>query len=212
MYIPKHFKLDDQQQILDFVARNNFGLLVSRCQHEPSGVQVAHMPFLLDQDRHCLYGHLAKANPQCQTLAEYTQVLAVFPGPHAYISPRWYEDQNQVPTWNFSAVHITGKVTIVDMASSLQVVSDLSDFHETGRSNPWSVAELEEKKLQALLKAIVSFRVDIQSIEAKAKMSQNKSLKDRHTVMAGLITSDTGQSLSADTAAMMAAYEEQLKS
>src|ERR1700759_3803266 len=106
MYVPSHFAETDLATLHDFIERYSFGLLVSQVDGQPFGT---HLPFLLDRSapHGTLIGHMARANPHWQSLREQP-ALVVFAGPHAYISPTWYEAANVVPTWNYTAVHVSG--------------------------------------------------------------------------------------------------------
>ena len=113
MYIPAAFQQTDKTKLHDFIEANSFGLLVSTHGGEPFAT---HLPFLLERDagpHGCLVGHVARANPQWHGLDGQT-VLAVFSGPHAYVSPTWYEAENVVPTWNYVAVHAYGPCRLVE--------------------------------------------------------------------------------------------------
>src|SRR4029079_6378898 len=118
MYIPAAFKETDTNNLFDAIEQHSFGLLVAEINGEPFA---SHLPILLDRTvapHGCLIGHMAGANPQWEQ-AEGKTVLAVFSGPHAYISPTWYESENVVPTWNYVAVHATGPVDLVEGPNEL---------------------------------------------------------------------------------------------
>ena len=179
MYIPKHFAEHDQAEILRFIAANAFGTLVT----VDAGVPFAsHIPFLLEQgDTLTLSGHLAKANPQWQHLATNPQVLAMFQGAHAYVSPTWYEGAG-VPTWNYTAVHVHGKVRVIHDTAWLQAqVERLSHYYEGDTPNAWIPSYTAK-----MLEAIVGFEITIESLQAKYKLSQNRSTADQHRVMQAL--------------------------
>ncbi len=179
MYIPKHFAEHDQADILRFIQANAFGTLVT----VDGGVPFAsHIPFLLEQgDTLTLSGHLAKANPQWQHLAANPQVLAMFQGAHAYVSPTWYAGAG-VPTWNYTAVHVYGKVRVIHDTAWLQAqVERLSHYYEGDTPNAW-IPSYPAK----MLEAVVGFEITIESLQAKYKLSQNRSTVDQHNVIQAL--------------------------
>ena len=198
MYIPQHFAEHDQTEILRFIAANAFGTLVT----VENGVPFAsHIPFLLEQDDTLtLSGHLAKANPQWQHLAANSQVLAMFQGAHAYVSPTWYEGAG-VPTWNYTAVHVYGKVRVIHDADWLrEKVERLSAQYEGSSETAWLPSYPAK-----MLEAIVGFEITIESLQAKYKLSQNRSAADQRNVMQALDASE-GEN-ERGVAALMAKYQ-----
>jgi transcriptional regulator len=183
MYIPQHFAEHDQAEILRFIAAHAFGTLVT----VDAGIPFAsHIPFLLEQgDTLTLSGHLAKANPQWQHLAANPQVLAIFQGAHAYVSPTWYEGAG-VPTWNYTAVHVYGKVRVIHDTAWLQAqVERLSHHYEGDAPNAW-IPSYPAK----MLEAIVGFEITVESLQAKYKLSQNRNAADQGNVIQALQASD----------------------
>ncbi|EAR09990.1 FMN-binding negative transcriptional regulator [Reinekea blandensis] len=177
MYIPKHFRATDRAVIEAFIQQHAFGQLVSQVNDRP---YVTHLPFLLSDDGQTLYAHLARQNPQLDNLGEQT-VMVTFQGPHDYISPSWYE-QPGVPTWNYQAVHVYGTVRRIEDAAELSaLVNQLSVQYEQAQPVPWS-----PQYKAAMLNAIVGIAIDINDIEAKFKLSQNRSDADRQAVIARL--------------------------
>lgn len=147
------------------------------------------MPFLRDGDRVLM--HMARANPHWQQIAPATPALAIVAGPQAYVSPAWYATKREhgrvVPTWNYSAVHLTGRVTVVDDPAWLrELVERLTDRHEQGRDDAWSVDDAPPEYIEKQLRAIVGIELVVERVEAKAKLSQNRSEADRAGVIAGL--------------------------
>ena len=195
MHIPKYFAEHDQAEILRFIAAHAFGTLVT----VDAGVPCAsHIPFLLEQgETLTLSGHLAKANPQWQHLAANPQVLAMFQGAHAYVSPTWYEGTG-VPTWNYTAVHVYGTVRVIHDTAWLKAqVEHLSHYYEGDTPNAWIPAYPDK-----MLEAIVGFEITIESLQAKYKLSQNRSAADQHNVMQALEASSSENERS--VAALMA--------
>jgi transcriptional regulator len=172
MYVPPHFAETDAAKLFDFIEANSFGLLVSQADGPP---YASHLPLLLD--RHagpygCLRGHVARANPQWRTAAGQ-EVLAVFSGPHAYISPTWYESERVVPTWNYVAVHVYGTFRVVEERGELLgIVRDMVRFYERPLPRPWDFDPASEYA-QKMLQGVVGFRVEVTGIEGKWKLGQN---------------------------------------
>ena len=186
MYIPKSFSETDQSKLHAFIEQNSFATLVS----VDGGVCVAsHLPLLLD--RHdgtngLLIGHMARANPQWQQ-ADGQQMLGIFMGPHAYISPTWYEAEKVVPTWNYVAVHVYGTFRLDDKRSRrLEIVRRYVVFYEAAMDPSWSLDNVDDEFIDGLLDAIVGFRIDIERIEGKSKLSQNHDAARRSKAIKGL--------------------------
>jgi transcriptional regulator len=187
MYIPPSFAETDLNTLHDFIESHSFGVLISQGD-EPAA---SHLPFLLDRQREPLgrlIGHMARANPQWRE-ADGRRVLAIFSGPHAYISPSWYEAEQVVPTWNYVAVHVYGTLRLVnDDAAALQIVRDMVARYERGRAQPWRLED-DAEFLGRMVKAIVGFHIDIDRIEGKWKLSQNHPPARRERVSAALLES-----------------------
>lgn len=186
MYIPEHFAERDRDRLFDLMRRNSFAMLVSVRDGVPI---VSHLPLVVepnDGGGGCLYGHFARANPHWQALAGGQHALVVFQGPHSYVSPSWYEDTSNVPTWNYAVVHAEGPVELLrDPAEVLDIVSRLTDIHEGDRDEPWRI-ESAAPHLDKMLSAIVGFRLRIESLQGKFKLSQNRAGADRRGVLEAL--------------------------
>lgn len=190
MYIPNHFSESDQQRIAALIREFGFATLISTT---PDGPQVTHAPVQFDDQRGVLIGHIARANPHSAALQDGNLMLVIFHGPHSYISPTWYLNEDprvpNVPTWNYAAVHVTGSVTRIDNESAKwKIVSDLADQYEAGSTPPWDPRGLDAHASK--LGAIVGFEVAITNIEAKLKLSQNRSTQDQESVIAKLAASE----------------------
>lgn len=201
MYIPTHFDEADKARIATLVRDFGFATLIST---SPEGPQVTHAPLQMDAVRHVLIGHIARANPHAAALQNGASALAIFHGPHSYISPTWYLDENarvpNVPTWNYAAVHISGVVTRIDDAvAKWEIVRDLAAQYEAGSASPWDPRGLDAH--EGKLGAIVGFEIAIEKIEAKLKLSQNRSVRDQENVIAKLAASESSEARG--TAAMM---------
>jgi transcriptional regulator len=185
MYIPAAFEERDPAKLFDFIERNSFGLLVSQTGGEPFAT---HLPLLLDRSagpHGRLIGHLAKANPQGRD-AEGQSVLAVFSGPHAYVSPSWYEADNVVPTWNYVAVHVYGTCHIINDSGVLaDILRDFVRRYESPLPRQWTF-DPSSAYSKKMMNAVVSFHVDITRIEGKWKLNQNRPAEQRGKVEAAL--------------------------
>ena len=190
MYVPNHFAAADADALIQRLARRRAGVLVSV---DADGAPIAtHLPVLWNSETRTISGHIARANPHWR-LGEGRGLL-VLNGPEAYVSPSYYpskaEHGKTVPTWNYEAVHLSGRVEWFDDAARLeQIVSDLSDFHERARAEPWAVGDAPRAYIDALLRGIVGVTLHVDRIEAKRKLSQNKSAADFNGAAEGLSAS-----------------------
>jgi transcriptional regulator len=185
MYIPASFAESDLSSLHDLIEQNSFGLLVSHIDGEPFAT---HLPFLLEREtgpRGCLIGHMARANPHWRQDADQS-VLAVFSGPHAYVSPAWYEADQVVPTWNYVAVHVYGRLELVEEHDALlAIVRNTVRHYERTMPQPWSLAD-SPTFVDRMLAQIVGFRIVIERIEGKLKLSQNQPAERREKVVRAL--------------------------
>jgi transcriptional regulator len=186
IYQPPAFVPRDADASLRLVHDYPFATLVTQTSGE---AQISHLPLLYraaPASPGVLIGHMARANPQWQRFAE-GPTLALFHGPHAYVSPSWYlEPEAAVPTWNYAVVHVrTRAVVVTDREGTLATVNALTQRFESGRARPWAL-QLTGPRLEAMLAAIVAFRLEIERIDVKFKLSQNRSAPDRVRVAAAL--------------------------
>ncbi len=193
--MPRHFAVTDLARIADFVDAAHSATLVTFDGTRPVATLLPviwERPATLgDESYGRLLGHIAVANAQWQTAAPGAEALAIVTGPQAYISPAWYESKARhgrvVPTWNYEVVHLAGAVTFHQDAEWLRdVVTRLTRRHEAGRNHPWAVSDAPPEYINGQLRAIVGVEVAISSVEAKQKLSQNRSVPDRSGVVAGL--------------------------
>lgn len=187
MFVPPAFAETDPEVIDALIDEARLGLLVT---HGPQGLFASHLPFLWDPAARVLIGHLARANPHRERAGE-GEALVVLTGPDAYVSPGWYPskavDGRQVPTWNYEAVHLAGRLEwFADPARLLEVVTRLSDRHEAGRPEPWRVSDAPADYVERLLAGVVGVALHVTTVTAKRKLSQNKPPADRAGVRAGL--------------------------
>jgi transcriptional regulator len=195
MYLPRHFTITDLAQITAFVDRAQSADLVTFDGTKPVSTL---LPVIWDRPDPAvpagfgrLLGHIAIANDQWKTALPGAQALAIVRGPQAYISPSWYESKPRhgrvVPTWNYEAVHLTGTIEFHQDAEWLRsFVTRLTRRHEEAREHPWAVSDAPPEYIDGQLRAIVGVEVTITSVEAKQKLSQNRSELDREGVVAGL--------------------------
>ena len=185
MYVPAHFVQSDLPTLHEFIDEHPFGILISQQDQLPVAT---HLPFLLE--RHTgphgtLIAHVARQNPQWEQFADQ-QLLAIFHGPHAYVSPTWYEAEKVVPTWNYAAVHAYGRVTLIEDADELiDLVQRLTERFESGKPSPWTF-DPTETFVRKMALQIVGFRIEIERIEGKWKLNQNHPVERRRRVIAAL--------------------------
>ena len=205
MYLPPAFEVDDRDALYAIIRDNNFGTLVNQVDGAPF---VTHLPFMIEGD--ALVAHMARANPQWRAFSENTPVLCVFQGPHAYISPGWYDSENMVPTWNYVAVHVRGTPRIVDdPAAAYATQQRLVETQESTLPKPWRLEDEDRERIDGLLRSIVVFEIPIDQICGKAKMNQNRTLADRRGAIAGLRkTGAVGDAAVADYMARQNAEED----
>jgi transcriptional regulator len=193
MYSPAAFRIDDLAELHAQIERTPLATLVTQGEQ---GLQASHLPLLLDPDageQGALLGHFARANPQWRDLAAGAEVLVIFPGASAYVSPGYYpskaRDHKAVPTWNYVSVHAWGRAETFDEPARLrELVGRLSAHHESAQAQPWSLDEAPADYLDAMLRAIVGFELPIQRIAGKRKMSQNQPAENQAGVREALAT------------------------
>ncbi len=186
MYIPKAFREDDYNTLHNLMREYSFATLIT--QHE--GVPFAtHIPFILDSRRGpkgTLQAHMARANPQWHDFNNGQEVLVIFQGPHAYVSPSWYEVELSVPTWNYAVVHAYGIPRLIEDGEELyELLKILIETHEAKFENPWAF-QLPVDYLQKMIRGIVGFEIAITRLEGKFKLSQNRTVSERENVIAAL--------------------------
>jgi transcriptional regulator len=176
LYVPSHFRNEDRENLVEFMRAHAFATLVSS---GAAGLHVSHVPILVDTfgDKVLLRGHVARANPQWEALEGADHVMAIFHGPHAYVSPTWYVTHPSVPTWNYAVVHAQGKARLTDEAELHEIVSELSAFYEAGNKPPWKLSEQPAAYVSSMLGMIVGFEVEVERIEGKFKLSQNRPVE-----------------------------------
>jgi len=191
MYVPEIYAENDRGVLCDFIRGAGWGYLVGAADGVPFAT---HLPFLLDGDdgAETLVAHMARANPHWKSFGGEAarEQLVVFPGPHAYVSPRWYTTAKAVPTWNYAAVHIYGVPRIVDDPAAVYAAQKkLVDHHEAGADAPWRMEDIDAGFIEGMLRAIVSFEIPVSRMEGKFKLSQNRTAADRAGVIGALAES-----------------------
>ena len=184
MYIPEYTKVTDKNVIFDMIEQNSFGLLVTGHQGK---LKAVHIPMILSRDAGesgILYGHISAANDLLKNAAE--EALAVFQGPHCYISSSWYETDQSVPTWNYLSVHAYGTLRIAESSpEKLEIVNRQVLYYED-EDSIYNTGNLAEDYLNGLLKGIIAFEMRITKLEAKMKLSQNHSAERQLRVIENL--------------------------
>ena len=184
MYIPSHFATTQPDALHRLLRAHPLGILVT---HTPAGLDANHIPFDFDPARGALgtlSGHVARANPVWQQCADGAEVLVIFRSVDGYISPNWYpskhETHRQVPTWNYDVLHAHGNLTVRDDALFVRgVVARLTRTHEAQEPRPWKMGDAPPVYIDAMLQCIVGIEIAITRLEGKAKLSQNRELRDR---------------------------------
>jgi transcriptional regulator len=208
MYIPKAFAVTDRATIHSFIESHSFATLVTTANGAPFATR---LPLILDRDaglHGTLIGHVARANPHWRSFDGAAQALAMFDGPHAYISPRWYATSPAVPTWNYATVHAYGAPRVIDEPYRVeQIVDRLTATYEASMPQPWSTREVPHDFKANLLKAIVGFEMPIDRLEGKFKFGQNRPLEDQIAMLDAL---DNAQDADARSLAQMVRRQSRL--
>lgn len=187
MYIPHYYKNENLNEVKEFIKENAFGILINQLDGKP---WATHIPLELDVDKNgndILISHVAKANPQWKVFEEQPDVLCIFNGPHSYISSSWYQEE-EVPTWNYIAVHVYGKVEILSEEEVMQSMHKLVNKYEANSTNPISLDDMSAKTLRQV-KGVVGFKIDIQDVQAAYKLSQTRT-EDHETIINELSKND----------------------
>jgi transcriptional regulator len=199
MYTPLHFQETREDVLHAFIRAHPLGTLITG---GPDGPQASHLPVFLDAQAGRLRCHMARANPQWRAIASGGRALVIFTGPEHYVTPSWYPEKRKhgrvVPTWNYTAVHVTGTASLFeDSPSLLRHLNELTDFNEAGLEQRWSVADAPAEFIEGMTRAIVGVEIAIERMEGKWKISQNRSAGDQQGVINGLdrLESPAGQEM-----------------
>jgi transcriptional regulator len=192
MYIPELYKNENEEEITTFLRNNSFGILVNLMDGQ---LWATHIPLELEQNesgKKLLCGHISRDNPQWKGFQSNADILAIFSGPHSYISSSWYEKEN-VPTWNYIAVHVYGKIKIIEGDDVIASLKRLTDKYEQNSKNPVRLEDLSEKTMRQVA-GIIAFEIEIDRIEAVKKMSQNRNERDYSNIVSELEKTDDAAS------------------
>jgi len=194
MYVPSAFRVDEPCKLAGFIQRHSFATLIT---HDGTAPFASHLPMLYRQegDHGTLVSHMARANPQWRDFAAGGEVLAIFHGPHGYVSPSWYETELAVPTWNYATVHAYGVPTLIEEPNLVvELLNETTSIYEASFEKPWR-DELPAEFLDKLAQGIVAFEMPITRIEGKFKLSQNRSESDIQGVIDALSRSGDAESM-----------------
>ncbi len=182
MYTAKVNRNENTEELLEFIQANGFAILISTVEGKP---WATHVPLILSRDKKKLQGHIAKGNKQWKEWDADTEVLAIFAGPHAYISSSWYDHEN-VSTWNYLAVHVYGKLKIQTEQELLNSLKELTGKYEKQSEKPVSVDRMNPNYVKREMLGIVGFEIEISKMEAAYKLSQNRDAKNHETIVTEL--------------------------
>ncbi|MDN3548309.1 FMN-binding negative transcriptional regulator [Mucilaginibacter aquaedulcis] len=180
MYIPSFNKFDNEQEAISFMQRYSFATIITSVDDVP---YATHLPFLVQQrdDKIILSSHFAKANPQAVQILD-KRVLVIFTEPHAYISPSNYEKKTNVPTWNYLAVHAYGKAELLeDVEQKANLLAHTINTYEPAYIHQYE--KLPEEYKHKMMKGIVAFEITVNDLQAKKKLSQNRSELERENII-----------------------------
>ena len=193
MYLPEQFREERPEELHPFLRAHPLGLLVTLANGRSEADLIPMSLVTPSPERTLLRGHVARANPVVAAVPSGTEVLVVFKGADHYVTPSWYpskqRDGRVVPTWNYSVVHVRGRLTwFTEPAALRTLVAALTDEHERDRPAPWAVSDAPDDYIEGMLRAIVGFEIDVTEMIGKFKNSQNRNDEDRAGVAAGLAT------------------------
>jgi transcriptional regulator len=174
MYVRPPHQPRSFDDVVEVIGRNPFGILVSA---SPSGLVASHLPFVYAPTPGrlgTLYAHMARANEHAALLDATAEAMVIFTGPHAYISPSWYDDRTTAPTWDYLAVHCYGRARVHDLAAAQENIERLISVVEAEQPSPWTLAELERTDVERMLRNIVSFEIPPERVEGKFKLNQGE--------------------------------------
>lgn len=188
MYIPDIYRNENRSEILRFIEENSFAILVNQSNGK---INATHIPLFIEESNDhklVLSGHISKLNPQCKNFAENGNVLAIFSGAHSYISSSWY-DYEEVPTWNYMAVHVEGKIEILNEEQKHLHLENLVNKYEKNSEKPISTKSLS-KETMSQANGILAFNIIMTNIDAVKKLSQNKSENNKKSIISHLEKSE----------------------
>lgn len=192
MYIPELYKNENQEEIQNLIHQNGFGILVNQTNGK---LWATHIPLLLEEKdgKQILIGHISKLNPQAESFQDNDEVLAIFLGAHSYISSSWYDHEN-VPTWNYLAIHVYGKLSVYNHEHTIDSLKRLVDKYEAKSKNPIRIENLSSKTMREA-RGIIAFKIEITAIEAKKKLSQNRDDNNYKNIISELEKTNDNQAI-----------------
>ena len=193
MYIPDLYKNENQAEIEKFISENGFAILVNQTNGK---LWATHIPLILGTNsdgKQIMIGHISKLNPQAESFKQNDEVLSIFNGSHSYISSSWYDHEN-VPTWNYLAVHVYGKIRLHSFEESIESLKKLVNKYEAKSEKPIRIENLSEKTMREA-RGIVSFEIEITNIEAQKKLSQNRDDKNYKNIISELEKTNDSQAI-----------------
>ncbi len=180
MYTPAYAKNENEEDLKDFIRKNGFGIVVSTVDGK---LWATHIPLILVGDK--LQGHISRGNKQWRALPQNEEVIVIFQGPHTYVSSSWYDHEN-VPSWNYVAVHVYGKAHMQSEEELIESLRQLTNKYEKDSVHPVSVDTMSEKFLHAELRGTIGFEITIERMEANFKLSQNRDEKNHTQIISEL--------------------------
>jgi transcriptional regulator len=180
MYTPAYAKNENEEDLKDFIRKNGFGIVVSKVDGK---LWATHIPLILVGDK--LQGHISRGNKQWRALPQNEEVMVIFLGPHTYVSSSWYDHEN-VPSWDYVAVHVYGKAHIQSEEELIESLRQLTNKYEKDSVHPISVDTMSEKFLHAELRGTIGFEITIERMEASYKLSQNRDEKNHTQIISEL--------------------------
>ena len=196
MYVRPSHQPRSGADVLEVIRDNPFATMVTSAA---GGMIASHLPFMIDPgrgERGTLLAHMAAANPQSATIEDEREALVIFSGSHGYISPSWYEDRATAPTWNYVAVHCYGRTRRHSGEEALENIARLVAIVEARSRAPWSLADLAQEDVRALLRKVVSFEIPIARIEGKFKLGQGET-RERNEAAVEQLEQQGGETLAA---------------
>ncbi len=188
MYIPKVYENKNLEEVKQFIQENSFGILVT----QQNGKSLAtHIPLELSENefgKDVLVGHISKANPQWHNFSDKGEVLTIFNGPHSYVSSSWY-DFEEVPTWNYIAVHVSGIIKTIEGEALYKSLKELMEKYEKPSKNPANIEDMSDKTMRQI-NGIIGFEIEITDIQAAYKLSQNRDEKNHQAIITELNETD----------------------
>lgn len=182
MYIPRDYKNDNIDEIKNFIQQNSFGVLVVEAEGKMTATHIPLELYKNEAGEDVLCGHISKANPQWKNFETTKEVLAIFSGPHTYISSSWYDHEN-VPTWNYIAAHVYGSIHIMSDEEVLKALKRLVNKYEKASEKPVDLDKMTPGYVEKEMRGVIGFEIKITKIEAAYKLSQNRDQKNHDVIV-----------------------------